>query len=134
MRDRSWISWSCTVLALAALVALLAPQSPAGEPRLVARIDEPFEVNGTVFQSGTVSLRQVGAFTPTSTLNEVCVDNDCLGLLLARSTAPAGVADDDALLFERGSGGRLVLVGFDYRGHGRASLLPTTGSRGSASP
>ena len=51
------------VVALAVLAGLLAPPVPAASPRLVVHVNEPFEVNGHVYQSGTLSLQQVRAYT-----------------------------------------------------------------------
>src|SRR6185295_3979913 len=77
---RSWLITAGLVLGAAAL----APKSFAGGPRLVAQIDEPFEVNGQLFPAGKLSLREVSSYTPVSTLNELQVDGRCLGMVLAQ--------------------------------------------------
>jgi hypothetical protein len=94
---------------LALLAGLTAPDSSAAGSRLVVRVDEPFEVNGRLFPAGELSLREVAAFSPVITLNEVCVENECLGLLLAQERSDASVAPCDEMVFRRDGRGHLVL-------------------------
>jgi len=110
---RSWLITAGLVLGAAAL----APKSFAGGPRLVAQIDEPFEVNGQLFPAGKLSLREVSSYTPVSTLNELQVDGRCLGMVLAQEIEGSLDASDDQMIFERrGADGHLVLVSMALRG------------------
>jgi hypothetical protein len=118
------------VLVASAVVGLAGDALAAG-PRLVVDLDEPFVVDGEVYEAGELSLRPVLAFTPTVTLNEVWVDNRCLGVLRATRSGRSDLeASRNAVLFGRDESGRLVLRGFAYRVDGdeeryRYELLPT---------
>jgi len=94
---------------------LLAVPALAGN-RIVATLDEPFELDGRLFPAGAVGVRVVGSFTPTQTFNEVWVGNECLGRFLAVTAADYWGRADDALLLQRDPEGHLVLVGFALRG------------------
>jgi len=83
---------------------------------LTTRVSRPVVVNGQLYPSGLLSVRQIASYSPTSTLNEVWVGEECLGLLLAETRPGAGQAQGDALEFEVDDRGHLVLVGFSYRG------------------
>ena len=107
------LSWWVGVLVL--LAALAAPELAAGQHSVRATIPEPFEFNGEVFGPSTVSVREVSHYNPGTTLNEIWVDGRCLGLMLADvSRAVDSPGTDDRFLFERGTAGNLVLVGFAY--------------------
>ena len=116
MKQVGWIKLGVIVIALAALVAVLAPAAVGADHRLVARVDQPFEVNGQVYPAGELSVRQVHRVSPTSTLNEIRVGTERLGLLLAEERSGQPVHFSNALNFERAPQGHLVLVGFNYRG------------------
>ena len=104
-----------TVFALAALAAFFAPVADAGA-RLVAQLDEPFEINGTVYPAGKLSLERVRVVNPISTLNEIRVDGRTVGLYLARDRPDATTALRDELIFARRSDGRLVLDSVAFAG------------------
>jgi len=130
MRQGSWKQLALIVLALSVIVGLFAPQAAADEARLVVQVDEPFEVNGTIYPAGTLTLRQMASFTPSTTLNEVCVQSECLGMLLASPSSEVIDRAEDSFLFERARLGHLVLVGFAYRGgtaHDFYRFSPTDG-------
>lgn len=103
-----------TMVALAVIVLLAAPAALAEEGRLVVHLGESFEVNGQLYPAGTLSVRELSAYNPASTLNEIWIDNECIGVLLA-SSSPAVIAED-VVNFERSPAGHLVLTGFAYRG------------------
>ena len=127
------MNWSRLALAIAALTALASLSAPAVEAggfRLSANIGEPFEINGTLYPAGSLSVRQIGDYTPTSTFNEIWVGNECLGVVLA-SDMPADVKErSDSLFFHRAPMGHLVLTGFAFRGQ-RAQDLSVIGSAAS---
>jgi hypothetical protein len=101
-------------IALAVLV--LAPASLAGGARIVATVEEPFEVDGRLFPAGAVTLREASRFSPTQTLNELWVGDECLGRLLAVPASDYWGRVEDALLFQRDPEGHLDLVGFALKG------------------
>jgi len=83
----------------------------------VVEIDEPFTLQGRICPAGLVSIRPVAQYTPTAALHEVCVANECLGVFVADRTSFASDGREDALRFERGADGGLVLVGYtSHRG------------------
>lgn len=106
MKKELWL----TVLALAALVGLLAPETLADGRRLVVQMDEPFEVGGQLYASGELSVCEVRAFNPIATLNEVRVDGQSLGVLLARKADTQRVSRYDEIIFTRSPDGHLVLM------------------------
>lgn len=101
--------------ALATLIALAAPAAFAEQGRLVVRLGESFEVNGQLYPAGMLSLRELSSYNPASTLNEIWIDNECIGVLLASDTG-SETGGEDVVNFERGPRGHLVLTGFAYRG------------------
>jgi len=136
IRMRSWV---LGVLVASAVVGLAGDALAAG-PRLTVDVDEPFVIDGEVYEAGELSLRPVLDFTPTITLNEVWVGDRCLGVL--RASRSGGVdleASRNAVLFGRDDTGLLVLRGFAYRVGGgedrhRYELIPTRSVTPPASP
>ena len=123
----NWNRLALIVATLAALAALCAPTVEAGSYRMSAKISEPFEINGTLYPAGSLSVRQIGDYTPTSTFNELWVADECLGVVLA-SDMPAHVKErSDSMFFRRAPMGHLVLTGFAFRGQ-RAQDLSKIGS------
>jgi hypothetical protein len=101
-------------------MCVAATSAWATGPRLVVRMNEPFVVGGEVHPAGSLTLRTVRAYTPSSTLNEIWAGDRCLGLIVAhRSTDPSLEASRNAVLFVRDPDGRLVLRGFAYRSDDR---------------
>jgi hypothetical protein len=113
LRKELWL----LVLTLAVLAGLFAPPVPAGGHRLVARVDEPFEVNGQLFQAGTLTLRELREYSPVATLHEIRVDGRSLGFVLARDQANRSIATRDELIFDRSERGHLVLASVALAGH-----------------
>jgi hypothetical protein len=125
--NMNWNRLALVVIVLAALAALCAPAVEARGFRLSANISEPFEVNGILYPAGSLSVRQLGDYTPTSTFNEIWVGDECLGVVLA-SDIPTHVKErSDSLFFHRAPMGHLVLTGFAFRGQ-RAQDLSMIGS------
>ena len=115
MTTVNWKKLSWWVGGLVLLAALAAPELAAGQHSVSATIQEPFEFNGEVFGPSAVTVREVSHYNPATTLNEIWVDNRCLGLMLADvSRSPSSRAADDRIIFERSAAGHLVLVGFAY--------------------
>ena len=116
MLRRNRLTWLPVVAGLIALVSASAVEGHG--PRLVVRMDEPFEVNGQVYPGGSLMLRSVTDFNPVASIDEVWVDRECLGLLVASKASGERSSSHDSVLFERNAEGRLVLVGYNLRGSG----------------
>jgi hypothetical protein len=113
---KNWKLNALIVGTLVLLTVIFSPASHAADQRLMVRVDEAFEVNGQVYESAQLTLRQRGAYNPTATINEIWVGNECLGMLLAREVASEHVSASDSFLFDRNAQGTLVLVGVTFRG------------------
>ena len=61
-------------------------------------------------------MQRVAEYNPSLSLNEVCIDGECLGMLVAEISESETPNDEHALFFEREADGHLVLVGYAYRG------------------
>ena len=112
MRQAGWVRLGLIVVALAALAAVMAPSAAGGEHRLVARVDEPFAVNGQIYPPGEIAIRHVGHYNPTATLNQIWVDGELLGLFLAELLPGEPETIDHSFHFDRDAESRLVLAGF----------------------
>ena len=110
-----WTRLSWWILGLALIAALAAPDVAAANRTVTATMAEPFEINGELFRGGELKLREVSAYNPSTTINEVWVDERCLGLMLAGSSRGTRPGTTDRIIFERNDTGRLILVGFAYR-------------------
>lgn len=113
LRRTRLASWAVISACIALAVASAAH---AHGPRLVVRLNEPFEVNGRSYPGGLLMLRSVAHYNPAASLDEVWVDNECLGLWVASKSPRPKASSHDSVLFERNALGRLVLVGYNLRG------------------
>lgn len=105
-----------SLAATAAAVVCLSPAATASSERLVAQIDEPFEVAGQLYPAGQLSLKAVTALSPVATLNEVRIDGRSLGLMLAQESGGPAASSRDELTFRRAASGHLVLESFAIKG------------------
>ena len=115
MELKKWKTPLLIVCALTLLTVVFAPATPAAEHRLKVYVEESFEVNGAVYESGWLTLRQIGSYNPTSTINEIWVGRKCLGVLLAVEMPGEPSSTSDSLIFSRDAEGGLVLVGVGLR-------------------
>lgn len=115
------------VLSLVALAAFFAPEAEAAGYRLVAQMDEPFVVNGELQPAGEVVVKRIGTYSPATTLNEIRIDGQTIGYVLAQSEdrAPAAASE---LLFVRDGAGRLVLTGLNVSGDRSQEVMDFAGS------
>ena len=104
------------VVALTAVVVCLTPDSSAESHRLVAQVEEAYEVNGTIYPPGELSLKTVRDVSPVATLNEIRVDGRSLGVLLARQAPGESTENHDGLVFRRSAEGHLVLEAVAFAG------------------
>lgn len=115
MRRGTRPGWFRVLVVVGGLTGALATVE-AGGPRLVIEVEEPFLLQGRVCPAGTLSVRLASRYNPATTLHEVCVGGECLGLFLADHVAQDGEADEDRIRFERNRRGDLVLLGYTLRG------------------
>ncbi len=105
-----------------ALLALAGTPLLAGGERLVVQVDEPFEINGEMYEAGVLSVKVLRDYTPSSTLNEVWVGNERVGMMLAKRGSATLGTRADTVVFERTAGGHLTLVGYTLRGQEASKL------------
>jgi len=111
------------VALLAWLSAWAAPAAAIG-PNLEIQVDEPFEVNGEMYPAGTLQVRSLGDFSPTQNINELWLDDHCLGYLLARrGVAESAEKFTDSMFFTRSPEGHLVLAGYTVADSGAGELF-----------
>lgn len=111
-----WKRLLLIVLVLAAITAAFAPSVEAAGRRLTAEIAEPFMINGTLYPAGPITIRQIGDYNPSETLNEIRAGDESIGVLRAAEMPASRRERSSSLLFERNPQGDLVLTGFVYRG------------------
>lgn len=104
------------ILATMTLV-LACSLSMAGGHRIQVDVAEPFEVDGVLYPSGTLSVEVIRDYNPSSTLNEIWLDDRCLGMVITRKGAVEySRSSRDTVVFGRDPEGHLVLVGYDLHG------------------
>lgn len=100
------------VALLVACVAWTAPDAARARGSLVVTVEEPFSIQGVVYPSGRLTLRDVGDYRPGVSLHEVAVNGARLALLQARRGEVGGAPTEAAALFGRDARGRLLLIGY----------------------
>lgn len=121
MKGTGWMrAVTPTVLSVVLLIGLTAFPAAAGhDHRLTIEIEEPYVFDGNSYPAGVLSMRTVRQYNPSSTLHEIWIDGECLGVFMARHTSRDGRDTKHAALFERNAEGQLVLAGFRL-GNGRS--------------
>ena len=107
-----------TFLFAVAAARALAPVGLAREVRLSARVNEPFELNGKRFPASAIVVEHLRDYTPSSSLSEVWVGSEFVGVLRADRVDTQDPGDATSLAFERDGRGTLVLVGYSSAVHG----------------
>jgi len=74
---------SFRVIVIAALLTAALATAQAGGPRLVIEVEESFLLQGQVCPAGTVSIRLLSRYNPASTLHEIRVGGESLGVFQA---------------------------------------------------
>ena len=89
------------------------PPAVASGDRLLVNVPEPFAVSGRMFPAGPVAVQHVGDASSTTTIDQVSVGTEIVGVLIADRSRSAGHdLLSSSLVFERAERGNLVLVGF----------------------
>lgn len=112
---KRWMAPAHALMAGLVAAALFTPCS-AGDDRLVVFVPEPFSVDGQLFPAGVLSVRHLRHYNPTTTLDEISVGAECLGIRMAQRHRTEGATDFDAVVFRRNAHGRLALSGYVLRG------------------
>ena len=118
------------VLAVIGLLVVALATAEAGEPKLVIEVEEPFLLQGQVCPAGTVSIRFVSRYNPTSTLHEVRVGGEPLGVFRAEHVVREDRDAEDTVRFERNRHGTLVLLGYTLRRGGSTEVFRFAASPG----
>jgi hypothetical protein len=111
------------VIALTAVVVCFTPDASAESDRLVAHVAEAYEVNGKVFPAGELSLKAIRDVSPVATLNEIRVNGQSVGMLLAQQVKGEATEHYDGLVFRRAAEGHLVLEAVAFEGEPLRMLL-----------
>jgi hypothetical protein len=114
MRSRVARVMSVVAIGLVGIVALcLSPSAVASGDRLVVNVPEPFEVSGRIFPAGSLAVRHLSDYSPTTRMEQIMGDTGCLGILLAqrRPGEEQGLLGT-SVVFTRSPLGHLVLVGY----------------------
>lgn len=119
-------------LMLTAALLLSAGVALAGE-RVVAQVDERFEVNGETFDAGRITLREMQPLSPVVMIHEVTIDGRSLGMVMSRAGEAGAEAERDELIFTRGAAGHLVLLGVAFAGEPQRWLTTAPASARAAS-
>ena len=93
---------------------------------LVVQMDEPFEINGTLFPPGELSVRPLRDYNPVTSLNEIMVDGTIVGIVMGQRAPSLAAAPDDSLVFRRSERGHLELHSIALQGESPHELLPAT--------
>ena len=101
---------------LVAAALMLGPSAHAGDPQVRFRVQEPFRVGDRGYESGVITLRSVSLYTPTTSILEVWVDGECLGMMTAQRSNSEALPQHAEALFRRDDRGRLEMVGFTVPG------------------
>ena len=101
-------------LVLAALS--FGPATAASDTQIRFNVPQPFRVGNRVFDAGVIIVRSIAALTPSTSILEVWVNGNCLGMLTARRSVPEEPPARTEALFRRDDDGRLEMVGFRLTG------------------
>ena len=118
------------VLAVIGLLAVALATAEAGEPKLVIDVEEPFLLQGQICPAGTVSIRFVSRYNPASTLHEIRVGGEPLGVFRADHVVAEDPDAEDTVRFERNRQGTLVLLGYTLRRGGSTEAFSFGASPG----
>jgi hypothetical protein len=108
------VSGTIAAVAFGALLAI-AP-SRAADDRVRFEIPEPFRVGTHTYSSGVITVSGEKTYSPTTSLLEVWVNGQCLGLVPARRSTSKAPSLRTEAMFSRDGDGRLVLVGYQVTG------------------
>jgi hypothetical protein len=104
------------VVTVAAVGLMLIPAASAADPQVRFEMQKPFRVGSHDYQAGVIALRSRSAYTPSTSILEVWVNGECLGMMTAHRTVSEQPPERTEALFRRDDDGRLAMVGFRMTG------------------
>ena len=122
--------WLAAGIMLAALT--LGPAAVASDKQVRFKVPEPFRVGNHGYESGVIAIRSLSAYTPTTALLKVWVNNECLGMMTARRSVSEEPPLRTEALFRRDANGRLEMVGFRVTGHPKGTTYRFPETRNAA--
>lgn len=105
-----------TVRALAIVLTLASSAAWAGETQVRFDVPEPFRVGLHSYAAGTISVHSIMSYTPNTSLLEVWVNGDLLGMVTANRSVSEVPPRRNEALFRRDDDGRLVMIGYRITG------------------
>ena len=108
-----------TLGAMALATALAATSASAGDTQVRFTVPAPFRVGSHSYAKGVISVHSIMTYSPTQSLLEVWVNDDCLGMMTASRSSAEETPRRNEAMFTRDGDGRLVMLG--YRMSGRAN-------------
>lgn len=104
------------LLGLAAIALMVAPVHAASDTSVRFHVAQPFRVGEHAYDSGVIAVHAVSSYTPTTSILEVWVNGECLGMMTAHRSASEEPPLRTEAMFLREGDGRLVMVGFRMTG------------------
>jgi hypothetical protein len=105
-----------TIRALVIVSLLAAPAAWAGETQVRFDVPEPFRVGLHTYAAGTIAVHSIMSYTPNTSLLEVWVNGDLLGMVTANRSISEVPPTRNEALFSRDDDGRLVMIGYRITG------------------
>ena len=114
----SRIASMCARMAAGLILAAstLGPAAAASDTQIRFKVPRPFRVGIHVYDAGVITVRRLSAFTAETSILDVWVNDDCLGMLAARRSVPEEPPLRTEAVFHRDDDGRLEMVGFQLTG------------------
>jgi len=103
---------SAGVLRLAIALAFTVSVAQAEEPVVRFDVPQPFRVGSHSYAAGTISVHAFRNYNPTTSLLEVRVNGECIGMIAARRDASSASPSRTEALFQRDADGTLVMTGY----------------------
>jgi len=110
-KNQGWLVAGFVSAALA-----LAPSAAASERQVRFSVPEPFRVGGRVYEAGVIAIRSESAYTPSTALLKVWINDECLGLISVRRSVSEEPPRQNEAVFRRGADGRLEMLGIRMTG------------------
>jgi len=105
-----------TIRALIIVSLLAASAAWAGESQVRFDVPEPFRVGAHAYSAGVISVHSIMSYNPNTSLLEVRVNGDLLGMITANRSISEVPPQRNEALFRRDGDGRLVMVGYRITG------------------
>ena len=109
----TWIKRAWGVMALA---TALAGTATAGDMQVRFDVPAPFRVGSHESSGGTITVHSLMAYNPTTSLLQVWVNGDCIGMMTASRTTSGPAPRRNEAMFARDEDGRLVMTGYRMAG------------------